>query len=328
MYVILSAAGLAGSVFLNVLFIAVLGYGIYGFVFSGLISALLVGLLSLMFIWRKFYFSPNKQLIVRLFKYSYPFVFSGFLSAFAHNIALICLLLTNDLSQAGIYAVGQKIGSITSVIGSSIVMAWTPYMFKVAKASNAPVTYAKGALIITTLMLGVTLGLTVLSVPIIELMTESSYYEGSIVILPVCIGITFFILTPTLRMGINLNDKTILIPLISFLSGGVGFAMTLYLTWSFGMYGAACGFAITWMLNAVFTVWQSNRYLSVPYDIRGFSFVAVSFVLSLIFYFRFQEMFFVSLFALLIFPVLLIVSGVFRGELVQLYGLLKRRANV
>lgn len=309
---------LAISVFLNVLLIAGLGYGVYGFVISGLITAIISVFIYAYYILLGFYANPSKKLIIQMSKFSYPFIFSGLVNSFTHNVGIICLTIFGNLSLVGIYAVGQKIGSVVSIIGSSIVTAWTPYMFKISKEKDSTNTYAEGTLFIITFMLYICLGVTVLSKPIIHALTDSAFHSAVIVILPVSIGLSLFVLTPTLRMGMLLKNKTLLVPLISIVAVAIGFPFALFLTQAYGMVGAAWGFTSIWALSNLFTVIVSRKQLHVPYDYKKIGVVVACFIISFMFFFLMQEQYLVSLLAIVIYPILLVISGIFKSEIMQL----------
>ncbi|MDA3798343.1 MAG: oligosaccharide flippase family protein [Kiritimatiellae bacterium] len=314
-FITINAINLFISVSLNIVLIAVLGLGVYGFIYSGLISAVFAVSIQTFWVSRYFFTAPSKKLIKLMVKYSSPYILTGFVNAFTHNMGIICLTIVGDLSQTGIYAVGQKIASIVGVVGSSIALAWTPHMFKISNDKDSAQVYAKSTLLIFTFMLFIGLCLTVVSGPIINLMTSSSYHSAIIVILPIAIGQSLFVLMPVLRIGINITNKTKYIPLISFVSVLIGFPIALYLSNIYGMYGVAWGLSLTWAINVLLTMLASSRLYSIPYDYKNILIVIFSFVMSIAFYYYYIHIELLSILSILIYILMIYVAGVFSAEI-------------
>lgn len=275
-YVAITMTVLALSVALNVYFIAFLELGIMGFVLSGVISAVATLAIHYVLVIAPHLARPDMAVVREMAGFALPYVPDGFLSAFVHNLGLICLSITGDIVGAGLYAVGRKLGSVVAMLAQPLGMVWTPYMYKVCREPEAPRIFAVGATYLVVFLFSVVLFLFAVIEDVIGIIADDKFFDAHRVVLPVALGALAFTLGPTIRMGITVAKKTGYIPLITAAGTALGFPATYALTSEFGVLGAAWGAGGTWMMIALFSALFARRFLVVPYEFSRLIRIAVA----------------------------------------------------
>lgn len=251
---------------LNVWFIAVLGMGIRGFVLSNLITAVVIfATIGLGFVW-KHRARPERELGRGLFAFAAPFIPVGLLETFVNNLGVLCLTLTGNLAATGLFGVGQKIGGLVSYAYSPVGAVWVPYMFKIARRPDAKLVYARSVTVLCALLGGLVVLLCAFSHELVGVMAAADYGGAAAVIFPLALGSLFFVLRPTIRIGMSLARRTGWMPITTGVPAALGFPLTWWLARSFGAEGAAFGVAATMAAIVVLTAAISHRYLALPYE--------------------------------------------------------------
>ncbi len=123
---------------LNIYFIVVLGYGVLGVLYSGLIASVLIGIYMTVVTLRDTGFNFSFVRLKDLFRFGYPLIFSH-LGAFVLTYSdRYFLKHFADLTEVGIYSLAYKFGMIVSAL--LIVpfhQFWMAEMFAVAKREDA-----------------------------------------------------------------------------------------------------------------------------------------------------------------------------------------------
>lgn len=261
---------------MNVYFIAVLHLGILGFVISNLLTALALFLsVGLYFLWRH-RARPDPRLARELASFALPFVPVGLIEAFLNQLGVLCLTLTGNLTLLGLFGVGQRIGSLVAYAYSPIGAAWIPYMYKIAKDQKAPEVYARAVTWLVLGLGGLVVFLAVFADALIGLLTPESYEGSAAVVLPLAVAALFFALRPSLRIGITLAKRTMLIPIATLLPAALGFPVTLALARAFEARGAAWGVALATAGVLLATAVLSQRMLALPYEYARLARVALA----------------------------------------------------
>ena len=123
---------------LSIYCIIVLSYGWEGRVYSMLIGAVFIGMLTLsyLFIKLKIRFAINTHYLKQALVYSSPLILhslGGYVISFSDRFIILEYM---DSSAVGLYAVAYQVGMIMSFANNSFNQAWTPFLFSKLKTGN------------------------------------------------------------------------------------------------------------------------------------------------------------------------------------------------
>ncbi len=314
-YLLINVLRLAIAIPLNIYFIAFLKIGILGFIIANLISSTL---LMLLFVIPTVYQKaqrPKLSLVKELFSFSWPYIPTSGLEALINNLGIICISMTGQMKLVGLFALGNKLGSIISVIGSPVNTAWTPHMYKIAKELNAAEQYARTTTYVFTFLFIFVTFIGSFAPEIVAIASDSAYQGAEGILLPIAIGSAFFIFRPSTRVGLTLANKTKIFPLLTLIPLIIGFPITYYLSIRYGAVGAAWGCCLVLIGVIISTALYSNKYLAVPYEIiKIIKMIALSVVIILAIRYLFFEQLIIKIILFTLYLLLLPITGIFKWK--------------
>ncbi|MDR3234058.1 MAG: hypothetical protein LBT46_10420 [Planctomycetaceae bacterium] len=278
-YVLTSWTMIFTRVALNILFLAVFHWGLWGILASTLIVVFVSGVLLTL---REFYIGsclPDVSKGKDVLKFCLPFIPSGILHFCFINSAWVVLVnfgpyetTTAAYAELGLlYAVAIRILSTAKVFGfSPMGQVWTAVMFGIRKQSDAKYVFGNFALRILCVQAFFVLGIGVFASEAI-LGVCSPEYRGAAALIPIVAAWSM------LEVFVWLMEQTYYIEKQTYwkpLTPAVGLPCMLILLWflvPFGITGVAYSFLTAQCICAavVFTVTQHFFRVAYPYGKIG-----------------------------------------------------------
>lgn len=218
------------------------------------------------------------KLVRDLLSFGMPFV-PSMLALTALNISdQYVIRYFRGIEETGLYALAYKIGMTVNLFVSAFRMAYVPFVFQVARAPDArerysrAFTYFSSVLILATLLL--CLGLD----EIYDLTVDPKFHGSKGIVPVVAFSYVLFGIHTVSIVGIYLEEKTSLMPLVCGVSAILNVAANIVLVPRFGMYAAAWTTFGSFSLMAALTYYFSDRLYHIHYRLGRF---AGAFVLSI-----------------------------------------------
>lgn len=280
-YTIISLIQLIFGLSLNIYLIAGLHMGVWGLLYSNLISNGIIGvvLMAMTIFEVKIRFSFKK--LKTMLKYGLPLVpasFGMFILTFSDRFFLQRYA---TLSEVGVYSLGYKFGmGISILITSPFLLFWAAYMYEIAKMENAKEIFSRIQLYFTFILIFSALGLSVIADDLIRIMSPSKYWDASKVLPIIALSYVFLGLNYFFHIGMNLTKKT------AYRAYGVGISAILNLALNFllippyGAMGAAWATLLSFIFMAAMNYFFSQRLYPINYEYsRVFKMLAIALVI-------------------------------------------------
>lgn len=207
----------------------------------------------------------DRALLKKLLVYGAPLVpasLAFWIITFSNRIILTKL---ESLESVGIYGVAMKIGTVITLLTSSVQMAWRPYSMSIKDKPDADKIYSGIFYIIFLIgMLGV-LSIAQLSPFILKIMLINPEYKEAanyISFLSMSSFLSFYYLI--ISVGLFLEEKTRVISKYVGLSAILSIILNLILIPIFSIWGAVAALIISYIFVNVSIFKQSQRVYFIP----------------------------------------------------------------
>ena len=258
---------------LNIVFIVVFKWGIYGY----MLGYILANLISCVFLYvflgnkRKLTFkSVTKTLVKEMILFSIPLIPNGvcwWISSFIDR-----LIITGAINEAanGIYAAGHKIPSLLTVIVSIFFQAWQMSANQEFKKNDIAEFYTEIHDQIFSVITMISSFLILFCKPITSVFLGEEYYSAWQVMPLLLVAISFFSLAQFLGSIYSANKKTAM----AFVTNFTGVCVSLFVNvllvvvFKIGIVGSAiattCSYFILWTSRVV----NTRKIIHINYKIK------------------------------------------------------------
>jgi O-antigen/teichoic acid export membrane protein len=268
-YVTISLSKLVLNLSLNILFIVKFKMGIMGILYSGLITAFVIGSLITFFTVRQVKLTYSFSILRAMLKYSLPLMGSWF-GMFVLNFGdRFFLQRMTTLSDVGIYSLAYKFGMLPNVLVlSPFMMIWAPKQYNLLKEPNVKEIFSTVFTYFFFIELFIGLGIIILIKDAINLVAAPQYHEAYkfvpiILLAYIAYGTFLFV-----QFGIHLEKKTKYLAYATLIGAIINIAGNFILIHYFGILGAAISTLISFSFLLSFIYWPSQRLYRIPYDKR------------------------------------------------------------
>ncbi len=264
---VLSLFKLVAGLSLNILLIVHLKMGVLGYLYSGLITAILFSSVLLIYTFHCVGFHFNKDDAKDLLSFLAPLI-PGYIAMFIRLNATRILLRTYlSLSLLGTYSMLSKFTTLIGVlISGPFGKSWGVIRLEICEKEEGPSTMAR----VFTLQMALTffIGLILaLEIPLILriLTPEEFWLSGSIVL----IGVMSRILMSSfehMQFGLVYAKKTYKISIIQGVSAVITLISNIVLIKMYGLFGAIIASFIVALLMNIHAYYISKKHYYIPFE--------------------------------------------------------------
>ncbi|HEX4824870.1 MAG TPA: oligosaccharide flippase family protein [Candidatus Polarisedimenticolaceae bacterium] len=251
---------------LNIYLVVFRHLGIYGVLYSGVITQSIMAVMLTVVTWRSTGFGYDKALARRMFGYAFPLAFNG-LGSFALQFGdRYVLRIFSGLTEIGIYGLAYKLAlGLGSMLTGPFSTYWATKGFELHEDGEyGPVKDVFRYFMVVWCCAGTSLAL--FAVDIVKLIAAPEYARagGMVPVLLLgmfCLAISQFVVQVLLnvkRTGLIARNRII----AAVTNVAANFALIPFL----GGHGAAIATALTYLLSAVLNLVDSNRFVRVGYE--------------------------------------------------------------
>lgn len=260
------------------------GYGVAGIVFSLLFVRLIVGIFMAYIVISTVGFKfPDFSFIRTYLNYSLPTIPTAFFWWMVMSSDRYIIGYFLGTAPVGIYSAAYGIGSIGLIFMEPIKLVLVPALSKLwdeQKITEVKVHLKYSAKYFFMLAIPSSFGISVLSKPILYILTTSEFIPEGIFVIPLAsLCILIYGIYPIVGQVLFLVKKTKLIGSIWMMAALINVLLNLILIPIIGIVGAVVATLISFLLASTVTIFYANKYLKVDFDLN---FITKSIVASMI----------------------------------------------
>jgi O-antigen/teichoic acid export membrane protein len=260
------------TIALNLVFLIVFEMRAEGVLLANLIASGLTLVIQLRWILPNITFDFPAGLYRELLKFGLPYVPAGLASIAMQVIDRpILKMLTND-ATVGIYQANYRMGVFMMLVVGMFDYAWRPFFLKHADKPDAKPLFARVFTMFSVVAMTLLVLLTLFIDDLIRIRIGSihfihpDYWTGAVIIPIVLLAYVFNGAYVNFLVGIYLEKKTSILPLVFGLGALVNVIANILLIPEFGITGAAYATLLSYVVLAVGIYFPSQRYYRIAYE--------------------------------------------------------------
>lgn len=271
LYVTLKLGNVTLFVLLNILLLGRYEMGVTGVFLAYLATSVLTLIILIFLLWREFSITWNWKEIRQWMAFGLPNVPSMLFFVAVEFSDRKFQESLMDIESAGIYSAGYKIGMLMSIVAQAFRFAWQPFIMQTSEDEDARETYARVMTYYLAfaglLWLSATFFLTGFltgDLPLVGVLIDRKYWACMGIFPIIMLAHIFNGLYANLMVGVYLENKTRIIPLI------IGFAALINIVGNWFLipiYGYLASAWLTVASYALMAVWM-YLYINPRYPIR------------------------------------------------------------
>jgi len=255
------------SVILNIYFVSILKIGPLGLALGLLISNAIIFITVTIYFIIRIKFSLNPSLLISSLKLSLPLVPTKFVSIVMKQFDKYIISVITSVGGAGIYALSQRISSISFLFMTAIQKVYGPIVYHRMFNKNTKDGDKEIGQYLTPFAyfsVAAALFVSLFSEEALIILAPPEYLKGLSVINILCISFTFGFFTK--QPQIMYAGKTVILSVLTF----INFIFTVILLYlfvnQFGLIGAAIGYLLVSIIYNALYVWQGQKYYRIDYE--------------------------------------------------------------
>lgn len=234
------------SLTLNIVAVMYLKLGISGYINMMFVSSVLNFLAySFYFYYSGRSFSMNPALIKQVVKLGWPLTFSFFFLFVIQNNSKYFLQQYRGLSEVGIFAIGNNLGSVINIIISSFNSAYFPFFMNFSsRTEDAPAAISNVSEKYITVFCVLSTLTFLVAKPLVYTMVNSSFYDAFTIIGLISLGWIFSGMFILIQPGLYYIAKVHYISTVQALAALLSVVFSIILIPYIGLLGAAVSFLV------------------------------------------------------------------------------------
>jgi len=256
-----------------------------GYVLVANLIATLIGLLALIPQLVGFKYELDKELLVRMLKYSFPLLIlglAGIVSQTADKI-FFPFLYPNEaiaMEELGVYGANFKIAVVMVMFTQAFRFAYEPFVFSRNKGEDSKKLYADAMKYFIIISLLIFLGI-MFYMDLLKYIVDPSYFEGLRVVPIVMIGQAFFGIYFNLSIWYKLIDETQWGAWFSVIGSSIIVLGNVLYVPVYGYIACAWATVVGYAIIMVISYFFGQKKYPIQYDLKG---AAIYTLLSVVLY--------------------------------------------
>jgi O-antigen/teichoic acid export membrane protein len=259
-----------------------LGYGLSGALFGRLFAALISLLLLGWFLRRHLSFAFERQILGRLLRYGLPLLPTAMAAYVLLAADRYILQAFASLEAVAIYTFAYKLASgLEVLIIRPYGLDWGPRRFAIAASPQSGPRFAEALVLYLFLTCTGALALGAAAPFAFTLLAPPAYQSGLSIIPLVLLALIVYGASYPLNIGIMLNDRTYLLPWVSWLAAVICLMLNFWWIPRYGMMGAAWATLVAYTVYTAAIGIVSARIYYVCYNRRRLGLIGLATLLGL-----------------------------------------------
>ena len=251
MFFALNVCALVGQLSLNIVLIVVFKLGILGMVVSSVFAPTFKWAVSTIILYSK-EGAPefDRSFVPTVLRFCYPLWLSGLIGLYIGSSHQLFIRKFSTLSDLGLYSLAATFGAMvgTFVFGP-FWSHWQVERFRIKKQDNAQALYARIYLVLLILGILVSVGITVVSFPVIEIMASEEFFFAVFGVMPLALTVVLTYLNWYVGFSFLISDNNKELAKNSFIFAGlVSLALFVFVP-KYGFVGAGYAVFLSNLIN-------------------------------------------------------------------------------
>ncbi|GHT25001.1 hypothetical protein FACS189430_10950 [Bacteroidia bacterium] len=213
----------------------------------------------------------EKQILVRMFHFSLPFILSSSFAVLLNIADRYSLKFIIGLASVGIYSLGFKLGnSLKLLIIQPVSLALPPLMFQMMDKPNAKRFYAKLMTYLTFGIMFFVLAVSLFGQEAVKLLTaaDPEYWNAYTIIPFIAFGLVFGMMKDQASYSLQIVKRTKIIASVIIAVSLLNIALNILLIPLVGTLGAALATLLSQILYFVIMLHYAQKYYPVRYELK------------------------------------------------------------
>ncbi len=172
----------------------------------------------------------------------------------------------DSLESVGLYSVAYRLGMAMALVLAGFQLAWPQFAYSLEHAEEGDAVYAKTLTYLFMTMITVGLALSLFREELTALVATEKYLPAAYIIPFVAFAYSFEAVYTVTSLGAVFHNRTLYVALSSLTAAGMNVLLNVLMIPRFGIGGAACSTAVSYLLLALCMARLSKRFRAVPYE--------------------------------------------------------------
>ena len=257
------------TVGLNLYFLIVAGYGVYGILLASMIAEGIFAVIMSIYVIRQTGFRFDWDILRAMIKFGLPLIPTGIAAYAVHASDRYFIKEMASMSLTGLYSIGYKLGTLVGqFVTSPFVQVWNPRRFEHFNRGDAERIYSRIFTYFVTFSVFVGLQISILSKDAVQLLTTEPFWPAYKVVPIIALSSIIFAFHYHFQVGILMKKATKYIAYINISNGAINLVLNYILISRFDIWGAAYATLICFTYKAALTFYFSNRFYKILVEWR------------------------------------------------------------
>jgi O-antigen/teichoic acid export membrane protein len=265
---VVSILSLVLGVGLNVVFIVVFHWGVFGILMTSLITRLVIAVPLTTWVLSKTGFRFDRGLARQMVRFGAPLIPSTLGTAIVNYSDRYFLKQFATIADAGIWGLANKLGtSIHMLITSPFILTFVPRRFEIAQREDAKETFGRVSEYYFLLITSCGFLVALLADDILHVMTTPPFFRAAAFVPWVVLTMIFYGMRYHFEFGILYAKKTHYYAVINVASAVLHVGLNFFLVRSYGIAGAAGASVVALLVNSIATYVVGQHLYRIPFAI-------------------------------------------------------------
>jgi O-antigen/teichoic acid export membrane protein len=266
-YAAVSLSQFLMKIVLSIVFVAVLGWGIWGVVAASLVRSVLFAVFLLQREWRLGMAWPDWTCARELLAFALPFIPTGLCFFVLNSADRFFLIRCTDQTEVGIYGLGYRLATLVGLFTiTPLFRVWSARMYDVGDRPDAASIFGRVFTYVLGAYLFLGLGLCLLQDAVIVAFAGPAYVAAGAVVAPVVLAYSFMGASVLMDSAFYLRRQTGKKLWIALASTALMLLLYAWLIPAYGALGAAWATLLGFVFHALLTGWVAQRVFAVRYE--------------------------------------------------------------
>jgi len=266
-YLKIGCIGMGVALLFNLILVGWVRIGVQGALAAQALSALMIIIFSLPFMpFRTMKIVWSSTRAQELLAFGFPLVPAAIALWILEGSDRVFLERYWDVSEVGIYSLAYKYGAILQLALVAFQTAWGPYLFSMAKKTEASMLisrvltfFATGMMVLTTLLYAV-------RKPVLSLVASADFAGAESMVGPILLGFLFYGFYFVAISGSYIHGKTGIVAILVGIVAMLNIGLNILIIPTYGGVGAAWTTAMSYLFLAGVMYRFSHKYFPMPLE--------------------------------------------------------------
>jgi O-antigen/teichoic acid export membrane protein len=254
---------------LSIYLVVFLRVGIIGIYLAGLVNAVMFSCVNLWLTRSSFALVFSSSRLKELLFFGVPLIplsLAQYITTYSNRYFLMNFL---GLREVGLYGIGYKLSSLTSLLVLGFQYAWGPFVYSNYKDEDAKRMFANTYNYVSTILSFAAVILSLFAKEILMVFTTQAYVDAYKVVPFISASIVAYTLGGYFTIGIGIAKKNIHRAWGGITAALINLSLNYVLIPPLGMVGAAIAGIISFLVLGIVLMHISQRYYRVEYRFKA-----------------------------------------------------------